>query len=382
MSRQNEQEIPSLYAELQQIPDPRQAQGKRHPLPAMLSLACVALLCGRQTILAIAEWVRDYGQPYLQRFGFTHPEPPGQATWYRVLGALEWAELEARAYTWAQQVVRVLGDKGSLLGIAIDGKTLRGSKQQGAVDAHLLSAVVHELGLTLLQIAVADKTNEIGAVSELLGQLVMEGYVFTADALLTQRDVAETIVSHQGDYVFVVKDNQPGLREDIELLFTCPPPQVKGVTQPTAHSQDGEHGRIESRTLQASTALNDYLDWPGVAQVFQLVRRRIEKKSGTESIEITYGITSLSAERASAAQLLTLVRQHWTIENRSHWVRDVVFDEDRAQTRRRHLPHVMATLRNLVIGLLRSTGVAQIASARRHFAACPDEALRLLGLPA
>ncbi|MDF1515775.1 MAG: transposase family protein, partial [Anaerolineae bacterium] len=93
--------IPSLYSMLKRIPDPRQAQGKRHPLPAMLSLACVALLCGRQTILGISEWVHDYGKQYLRRFGFTYKEAPGQATWYRVLGGIDWEELERCACEWA-----------------------------------------------------------------------------------------------------------------------------------------------------------------------------------------------------------------------------------------------------------------------------------------
>ncbi|MCJ7548598.1 MAG: ISAs1 family transposase [Anaerolineae bacterium] len=347
----------------------------------MLSLACVALLCGRQTILGISEWVSDYGRPYLKHFGFTYPEPPGQATWYRVLGGIEWAELEARTYTWAQQVLRVYADDDTLQGVAIDGKTLRGSKKQGAADAHLLSAVGHQLAVVLAQVAVADKTNEIPTVIELLSHLVIEGHVFTMDALLTQREIAQTIVAGKGDYLFVVKNNQPHLREDIELLFTSPPPQVRGATWPTAETKDLDHGRIETRRLQASTALNDYLDWPGVQQVFQLVRKRTHKKQGTSTTETIYGITSLSCTQASAAQLLTLARQHWTIENQVHWVRDVVFGEDLAQTRHGYLPHTMATLRNTVISLLHANHIHHIARARRRFAARPDEALALMAFP-
>lgn len=380
MPRQRERKIPSLYATLEQVPDTRQSQGKRHPLAAMLSLACVALLCGRQTILGISDWVSDYGKPYLRPFGFTYPEPPGQATWYRVLGGIDWAELEAGTYAWAQQVLRVLADNSILQGVAVDGKTLRGSKKQGAEDVHLLSAVGHQLAVTLAQIAVGDKTNEIPMVVELLGHLVVEGHVFTMDALLTQREIAKTILARKGDYLFVVKNNQPSLREDIELLFTAPPPRVRGDVWPTAKTKDLGHGRIETRWLQASTALNDYLDWPGVQQVFQLVRQRTDKKRGTSTTETIYGITSLSPTQASADQLLTLARQHWTIENQVHWVRDVVFAEDLAQTRRGHLPHIMTTLRNAVISLLHANGIEHIARARRRFAARPDEALHLLGL--
>lgn len=297
-----------------------------------------------------------------------------------MLGGIDWAELGAQTYAWARQVLRVLTDNSTVQGIAIDGKTLRGNRKQGAKDAHILSAVGHELAITLLQIAVDDKTNEIPTVIELLSHLVVEGHVFTMDALLTQREVAGTLLARRGDYVLVVKDNQPHLREDLELLFTAPPQRVRSDIWPTALSEDLEHGRIEIRKLQASTALNDYLDWPGVQQVFQLVRKRTDKTAGTSTSYTTYGITSLSPAQASAEQFLALVRQHWTIENRVHWVRDVTFAEDAAQTRRGHLPHAMATLRNVVINLLRANSIHDIARARRRFAACPSEALALVAV--
>jgi len=331
---------------------------------------------------AISEWAADYGEGYLERFEMGWTRPPSQATWYRVLGAVDWEELEARVYRWVQQVLEVLAAPAALHGVAIDGKALRGSQKQGAVDGHLLSAIGHQLGMTLIQVAVSDKTNEIGAFDDLLRRLMIEGWVVTGDALLTQRHVAQALIGRKADYLFVVKHNQPSLRQDIALLFTSPPPQTRDETWPEACTYDLAHGRIEVRQLQATTALNDYLDWPGVAQVFRLVRQRHLKRSGSVTVEITYGITSLPPQRASAAQLLALARQHWTIENRSHWVRDVVFDEDRAQTRQGQLPHVMATLRNLTIALLRASGYQHIARARRRFAARPHEALDLLGLPA
>ena len=217
------------------MPDPRDEQGQRHPLPTMLALASVALLCNCQTPKAIAEWVDNYGREYLELFGFTYPDPPGQATWYyRVLGAIDWKALEARVTQWALRVLQVLERHTTLEGMAIDGKTLRGSKQQGAEESHLLSAVVHQLGLTLAQVAVQDKTNEIGVVRDLLSKLVVEGYVFTTDALLTQQELAADILERGGDYVFVVKRNQPQLHADIALLFESPPPLPRGETWPEA----------------------------------------------------------------------------------------------------------------------------------------------------
>lgn len=322
------EEIPSLYEELQEVPDSRDDQGKRHPLAAMLALACVALLCGYQNPHAISEWVDNYGKRYLKRFHFTRDDPPGQATWYRVLGSIDWSALEARVTRWARQVLEMLDTHSTLQGVAIDGKTLRGSKRQDADETHLLSAVAHQLGITLAQIAVADKTNEIGAMLDLLSELVVEGHVFTTDALLTQRDLAREILDREGDFVFIVKRNQPQLYEDIEFLFEPPLPLLRGESWPTAETIDIGHGRIERRRLQTSTMLNEYVNWPGVRQVFQLERRVVEKKTGEVTTQTVYGITSLSEEEADAEQLLAFVRHHWHIENKSHWVRDVIFDED------------------------------------------------------
>ena len=195
------------------------------------------------------------------------------------------------------------------------------------------------MGLTLRQRAVDAKTNEIAEVEEVLRQMVLKERVFTMDALLTQRHVAQTIVDAGGDYVMIVKDHQPQLRSDIELVFTLPP---AGDRQESARTVDMGHGRIEQRNLTTSKALVGYSDWPGLAQVFELGRHVSIKKTEQERAEVVYGVTSLSPERATPGRLLELVRGHWQIENKSHWVRDVTFDEDRSQVRCGSIPQVMA----------------------------------------
>jgi len=346
----------------------------------MLALACVALLCGYRSPLAISEWADNYGLKYLQRLGFTRDRAPGQATWYRVLGGIDRQALQQALTSWAEYVLAALEHDSPWEGIALDGKTLRGSRKQGASDAHLLSALSHRLAITLGQIAVPDKTNEIGTIRDLLVNLVMKGRVFTVDALLTQRDIARIILEGESDYVFVAKRNQRTLYQDIKLLFDAPP-QMGFVTD-VAETVDMGHGRVERRRLMSSTVLNEYLDWPGVQQVFCLERTFTCKKTGQVTSKVVYGITSLTPQEATAMQLLVYTRQHWHIENKSHWVRDVTFDEDRSQVRAGNLPHVMAALRNAVISLLRATGVSNIAKALRYYAASPDEALASIGLPA
>ena len=129
-----------------------------------------------------------------------------------------------------------------------------------------------------------------------------------------------------------------------------------------------------------TTALQGYLDWPGAQQVFRIARRVVTKRTGEVRRETVYGVTSLGPTQITAAQLLRVVRQHWHIENRSHWVRDVSFGEDASPVRRGSLPQIMAALRNTVIGLLRLTGAPNLAAARRYYAANPAAALALLGI--
>ena len=129
-----------------------------------------------------------------------------------------------------------------------------------------------------------------------------------------------------------------------------------------------------------TTAPADYLDWPGAQQVFRVVRRVISKRTGEVRHETVYGITSLAPSQVTADQLLRIGREHWHIENRSHWVRDVTFGEDASPVHAGSLPQVMAALRNTVIGLLRLTGAPNLAAARRYYAANPAAALALLGI--
>jgi hypothetical protein len=144
---------------------------------------------------------------------------------------------------------------------------------------------------------------------------------------------------------------------------------------------DTGHGRVERRHLQLTAAVAGKLGWPGLAQGFRLERWARVKKTGKERQEVVYGITSLPAELAGPGQLLALTRGQWTIENRSHWVRDVTFGEDQSQVRCGSVPQVLAALRNTAIGLLRWAGHANIAAATRYYAARPCEALVLLGIP-
>lgn len=368
-----------LIEVLVEMPDFRKSRGKRHPLVAILALACAAALCGARSYSAMADWGRNYGQDLAQALGFTHEKTPCAATLHSVFRHLDIELFESKLRHWAERVLKAYPcQSGQDEAIAIDGKTLRGSQKQGAPGTHLLSALSHRLGLTLAQQAVDDKTNEIFAIEDLLDVLMLKGRVVTVDALNTQRFVAQTIRDWDADYVMLVKENHPEMLADIELLFQELAVVADTVTR--AESVDAGHGRIERRQLVASTALADYLNWPGLAQVFRLERTITIKKTGQQRHEVVYGMTSLPPAKADAARLLRLVRHHWRIENKSHWVRDVTFDEDRSQVRRGSIPQLMAALRNVAIGLMRLSGHKNIAAATRRFAAQPWAAIALLGI--
>jgi len=373
-------QCPPLITILQQVTDCRSPHGLRHPLPAILALACAAIMCGYRSYSAMAEWGRHYGDQLIKALGFTRESSPCAATFYNVFSRLDLSVLETKLAQWAEGVMTVpeADENPSIEAIAIDGKTLRGTQKHTATICHLLSAVSHRLGMTLFQHAVPLETNEISTIISVLEAIVLKGRVITVDALLTQSKVAKTILKCGGDYVMPLKANQPNLLADVALVFDHPAGVADTIN--TYQVTDLSHGRIETRRLSTSTALTDYSDWPGLKQVFRIEREVIFKKTGETRHSVVYGITSLSPVSASPKQLLEIVTAHWTIENQSHWVRDVTFDEDRSQVRAGNVPQVMAALRNTAIGLMRTAGFGNIAAATRHFAAQPIQALALIGI--
>ena len=334
----------------------------------------------------MAEWGRNYGGKLVKALGFTHKKTPCAATLHTVFRNIDKQELEDKLAEWAEGVMssddtNTSSEPGGIRepeGVSLDGKTLRGSLKQGATGTHILSAVSHTLGLTLTQQAGDSSTDELRTIHEVLQNLVIEGRVFTMDALNTQRKTAKTITDGGGEYVMIVKDNQPKLLDDVKTVFHGPCSHL--LHNSSAQTLDIGHGRIEQRSLTCSDELSDYSNWPGLKQVFQLTRKTTIMNTDKVREETVYGITSFTKEQAGPERLLEFVRRHWHIENRSFWVRDVTFGEDHSQVRCDNIPQVMAALRNLVIGLMRWLGYTNIAAACRRFASRPWDALKAIGI--
>ncbi len=195
----------------------------------------------------------------------------------------------------------------------------------------------------------------------LLEALDLNGKDITADALLTQRKLAEYLVRERhAHYHFTVKAHQGTLLSDIALLF-----QDRRDPKCVTHDPP-DHGRIETRKIWTSTELNGYLNFPHVGQVFAIERTSIEKKTGQSSCEMAYGITSRPPEQADARRLLEINRGHWSIENSCHYILDWNYDEDRCRIRTGHGPENITCLRRFAIGLIKSKGVKNVAQKMRH----------------
>ena len=365
------QEPARLLPVLAAVPDPRARRGVRHRLPVILGLAVCAVLAGARSFTAIAEWAADADQGTRDALGVTGAVPC-ESTFRRTLQHLHADALDEAAGSWAQQ--RTAPAAGGRRMIAVDGKTLRGSGTADDPGRHLLAALDHAHGVVLGQVDVGAKTNEIPMFAAVLDRIDLTGAVVTADALRAQRAHAEYLVTRrQAHYLITVKRNQPGLHAQLAAL---PWRQV-----PVAYdAREKGHGRAERRTLKV-TAVAAGLAFPHAAQAIQIVRRRrplTGKHTKKWSTETVYAVTSLTAIRARPAALAQIVRGHWGIEDRLHWVRDVTYDEDRSQVRTGNGPRVMASLRNLAIAILRLTGHASIAAALRYHARRPSRPLQTI----
>lgn len=370
----------TLWRRLATLSDRRHEQGKRYGLPLVLLLIVLAKLSGEDRPSGIADWVRYRRAVLAQALGLDLVQAPNHNTYRRILaGAILPGELDAAISAF----FRNLGRVGRSILISIDGKTIRGTIGSGHPRGeHLLVAYLPQEGIVLLQLPAGHKENEISVAPKLLQGIDLRGKIVAADAMHTQRELSVEILEAGGEYLFVAKENQPTLREEIELLFIGDNRTVEGGEVQhdfkTARRVDKGHGRREVRELTVSAELKGYSDWPGLEQVFRLYRERIDLGTGEREEETTYGLTSLSACQASPSRLLELTRAYWGIENGLHYRRDVTFREDATRLTKGHAGHVMATLNNLVIGLLRLAGFTNLAAARRYCDADLANALDLL----
>lgn len=371
----------SLYHRFEKLTDRRKARGKRYGLAMLVTGIFLAKLCGEDKPSGIAEWVAQRGTWIAQVLELSRLQMPSHHTYRRVLAnGIDVNELEKLA----QEQHHHHGEAGYQVVVSMDGKVLRGTIEAEQHDGlWLLAAYLPGEGITLAQLAIETKQNEISAAPTLLRCIDLRNKVVIGDAMHTQQTISIQIGKAGGHYLWTVKANQSQLLQDLQDWFDptvkllpgmgCPPKDFQ-----TATTVNKGHGRLEVRTLTTSSQLNDFLEWPFLQQVFQLQRTTTLLKTGKTRQEVVYGITSLSAEQASPLKLLTLLRSYWHIENSLHYPRDVSLHEDFTRFKNHTAAHCMAIINNLVLAILAQTDFPFVPSARRFFAAHPDKALDYL----
>jgi predicted transposase YbfD/YdcC len=362
--------VPPLAAAFARIPDPRRRQGRRYPLPFSLCALILAVLCDCDTLEAVGQWCAEHRELLAVHFPDQRFHTPTGSLYRRLLPRLSVVHVEAALTLWVRGSLVAQADDA----VALDGKTVRGAGTADQAAPHLLSASTHVSGETVLQVRVAEKTNEIPIARAILPTLPLAGRVVTADALHTCATTAQAILAQEADYLLVVKANQPTLYAACAAYFSDPTARVGRAT-----TRDRRRGRTETRTLYVTTRLSAHLTrysrFPRIGQVACLLTTT-EDRRGTHR-EVRFLLTSLQPPQATPSRLLALARGHWSIESR-HWVRDVTFGEDRSLLRTGHAPQLMAAIRNLAHTLIRRAGTTAIAAARRTFSYHPARAIALL----
>jgi predicted transposase YbfD/YdcC len=339
------------------IPDPRRRRGCRFGWAMLLWLIGAALVSGHLTPSAISQWIREHAEELRAVVG---PRLPSDATIRRT-----WQRVDATACFRQPLPAR---SATTLEARALDGKAVRGTGTQGH-PLHLVSEVCHGSGQVIQQQAVDVKSNEIPLVQRMLAGRDLHGLVFTLDALHTQRRTARQIVAHGGQSLMVVTANQPELYHALDEWFAQPAWWAEQVTN--------GHGRHEWRTLERRAVVHLPWDWPGVQQVMRRHTVADLVSTGKHREYVSFG---LSWQQASAADLECLWRDHWHIENKVHYVRDVTWREDASQCWVGNAPHALAALHDGLTNLLRQAGWSNIAAALRHFGADCQRAFRFIGL--
>jgi predicted transposase YbfD/YdcC len=359
---------------LSEIDDPRKpSNGTLHDFREILVIAIAAMLSDSDTVEDIAYWARTK-EAWLRRFLVLKNGVPSEETFLRIFRVLDPQQFEVVFRRWVSSIV------GALSGtIAIDGKTVRGSGNGGETAIHMVSAFATDLGVVLGQEKVADKSNEITAIPELLEALYLKGFLVSIDAMGCQKNIARQITAKGGDYLLMVKGNQPKLLDAIETAFID---QHESTTIDRQSHAERSHGRMVGQIASVLPAqgIVDLADWPKCKTVGRI--DSIRKMGGQESsLERRYYICSrvLSAEDLAAA-----VRAHWGIENRLHWVLDVSFGEDGSTIRKDNAPQNLSLLKKIVLNLIRldttNKNKASLRLKRKAAAWDDDVRMNMLGL--
>lgn len=355
------------------LDDPRQRAKVLYPLDEVLLLVLLGVLAGGESWVEIAK-LGERKLDLLRRFRPFKDGTPSHDQLGAIFAVLDAEQFQRCFIAWVSGLTGLSADI-----IAIDGKTLRRSYQEGGAKApiHMISAWSCRQNLVLGQTKVAAKSNEIVAIPQLLDALTIKGAIVTIDAMGCQREIAAKIIAKEAGYVLALKGNQGALRDDVELFFTEQKARkYKDIAIDAHETVEKSHGRIETRIVIA-TADIDWLraahQWPGLASVVMVESRR--ESPGKCERELRFYLSSLPAD---AQRLGDAVRSHWGIENGLHWVMDMVFRDDECRIRKANAPVNFATVKHMASNLLRLAPGKDSLRVKRKLAAWDDDYLAAL----
>ncbi|MDV7210466.1 ISAs1 family transposase [Azotobacter beijerinckii] len=345
--------------------DPRrETRNKLHALQDIVMITLCATLCGHDDWVSIEDFAHE-NEAWLREFLPLSNGIPSHDTLSDVMGRLERKAFADAFGRWMQDSLPEFDARH----IALDGKTLRGSRQNGSA-VHLMSAFATQARLVLAQQAVAGKSNEIMALPELMKQMDLRGAVISIDAIGCQKTVAGQIIAAGADYVLALKDNHPTLREEVALWLD---EQIDKGRLPRLETTGKDHGRVEVRRYSLSCQL-DWLEprtqWAGLAAVGRV--ESIRHVGGQETRECRYFLSSITDLEVFAG----VVRNHWAIENQQHWVLDVQFREDANRSRKDHSASNLALIRRAALSLIRENDNSKLSIGRRRMRACTNAQYR------
>lgn len=343
--------IRSLEEHFSNVTDPR-GPNVTHQLFDIIAIAILGTICGADGWVEIEQFGHQKLN-WLSQYLFLPKGIPSHDTFGRIFSLIDPEEFQASFMKWVKALRKVT--QGQVIGI--DGKQMRGShaRSKGKRAIYMVSAWAEQNHLVLGQRKVAEKSNEITAIPDLLRLLEIKGCIITIDAIGTQTKIARQIVQAEGDYLLAVKHNQGKLYRDLEMLFSYDQQQgFEDAPYDYAKEVKKGHGRIDVRECWV-TSDPEYLasvgqakKWANLQSIVMIVRRRII--DGQDTIKTRFYISTLQAD---AKRILRATRQHWGIENGLHWVLDIAFNEDRSRVRKDHAPANLAVLRHMAVNLLK-----------------------------
>jgi len=401
--------VRSLVSRLETLDDPRQAGKVKYPLVEMSMVAVAGVIADCDTWEDVADFGRDRLEWLRQFLPFEHGVP-SHDTFGRVFSVVDVESLEACLADWVAETFTLTGretdaspsshgtpsngtpshgtpSNGTPTAVkprphvAVDGKTMRGSHDRvnGGSPLHVVSAYASDAGVSLGQTAVAEKSNEITAIPQLVSVLCLAGCIVTIDAMGCQKEIARCLRAVQADYVLAVKGNQPNLHQAIIACFEqMEQHEAAGVEFQHHETLDRKRGRIERRlywTAPAPAELTTTGDWPDLSSIGMVISERTE--DGKTTREVRYYIASLDSD---VVEFSRVVRAHWAIENSLHWRLDVTFREDASRQRTGHSARVFTLFRKLALNSLnqeRSTK-RSVRAKRKQAARNPDYLLKVL----